>query len=186
VNDSTFLRQDFEARIGDIVRLTAHHFRESGPEAREEAIQNTLGLCWLHFVRLAEQGRHAEPGIFDSMIGFCIRQTKVGRSIVGKDRKKSKDVIDYAKRRKNDVTLESVNFDGFLGRRAMVPDIAAFRIDTPIFLATLSERNRGIAKDLAGGMTTTEAAKKWGVSPGAISQFRDRFRRWYSGFHGEA
>ena len=59
-------------------------------------------------------------------------------------------------------------------------------LDTPAFLNSLSERDRGIANDLAAGMGTTEVARKWGVTPGAISQFRTRFRKWWTEFHGEA
>jgi hypothetical protein len=50
----------------------------------------------------------------------------------------------------------------------------------------LSERNRRLALDLATGMSTKEAAERHGVTPGAISQFRVRFRRWYEEYHGEA
>lgn len=38
----------FEGRIEEIKRLAAPHFRRLGPEGCDEAVQNTLGLCWLY------------------------------------------------------------------------------------------------------------------------------------------
>jgi hypothetical protein len=40
----------------------------------------------------------------------------------------------------------------------------------------------GIAVDLAGGMATAEAAEKYGVTAGAISQFRRRFKQLFDRF----
>ena len=176
----------FETRIDSIVRLAGYHFRQLGPEAREEAIQNTLALAWKFFLRLVEQGKADQENVVSQMIGFAIKHTKMGRSLVGTDHKRPKDVIDYAKRRMRGVAIEPMEIDHYIGKSASVPDSAAFRIDTPAFLATLSERDRGIALDLATGMGTTEAAHKWSLSPGAISQFRTRFKAWYDQFHGEA
>src|SRR3954451_18370433 len=96
----------FETRIDSIVRLAGHHFRQLAPEAREEAIQNTLALCWKFFLRLVEQGKADQENVVSQMIGFAIKHTKMGRSIVGTDHKRPKDVIDYAKRRMRGVAIE--------------------------------------------------------------------------------
>ena len=176
----------FETHIDSIVRLAGYHFRQLGPEAREEAIQNTLALAWKFFLRLADQGKADQENVVSQMIGFAIKHTKMGRSIVGTDRKRPKDVIDYARRRMRGVSIEPTDLNCHIGKSASVPDAAAFRIDTPTFLATLSERDRGIALDLASGLGTSEVARSWSVSPAAISQFRTRFKKWYEQFHGEA
>jgi len=52
----------------------------------------------------------------------------------------------------------------------------------PAFFSTLTSRQRAIAADLATGMATTEAAEKYGVTLGAISQFRARFKQLFDGF----
>lgn len=50
----------------------------------------------------------------------------------------------------------------------------------------LSPKKRRIAKDLASGMTTNDAAAKHGVSAGYISQLRMEFRRsWYAWWNRE-
>jgi transposase len=42
-----------------------------------------------------------------------------------------------------------------------------------------------MALDLAGGMSTTEAAKKYDLSPGRISQFRREFKELFDEFMAE-
>jgi hypothetical protein len=37
---------EFESRIDEIRGLAAPHFARLNPEARDEAMQNTLGLAW--------------------------------------------------------------------------------------------------------------------------------------------
>ena len=93
-------------------------------------------------------------------------------------------MLDYARRRKNDVAVhDGFDLNSYVGRQATIPDTVAFRLDVSAFLGTLPERDRGIARDLAAGMGTTETAREFGVSPGAISQFRTRFRKKYDEFH---
>ena len=59
------------------------------------------------------------------------------------------------------------------------------RIDFDAWLATLSRRERRIAKVLAEGETTGGAAKKFGVSPSRISQMRSQLKRAWQLFQGE-
>ena len=98
---------------------------------------------------------------------------------------KGKCVLDYARRRKGVVAIQGgVDLNCFVGPTASIPDAVAFRVDTATFLETLTPRDRGIARDLASGMGTTEVARRFGVTPGAISQFRTRFRKKYDEFQG--
>src|SRR6516162_6948431 len=97
----------FEARIDEILALAAPHFRRLDLEAREEALQNTLGLAWKAWVRLVQQGKAGDEGVFRSMVWFAVKQTRVGRMPQGRAR--AKDVLDYARRGKAGVTVEEVN-----------------------------------------------------------------------------
>ena len=177
---------DFTSRIDEIIRLATPHFRRLGPEGCDEAVQNTLGLCWLYWLRLVKQGKAGDEAVFRNMIWWAVKHTRLGRMPQGCGSRKAKCVLDYARRGMRGVSTEPVDLNAYVGPTAPVPDAAAFRIDTPAFLATLDGRNRGIALDLAAGLGTGEVARKWGVTPGAISQFRTRFRRWWDTFHGEA
>ena len=67
-----------------------------------------------------------------------------------------------------------------------VPDQVAFRIDFPAWLAIHPRRDRRIAETLAIGHSTTEAAQRFHVSPGRISQKQRDFHASWHTFHGES
>ena len=70
-------------------------------------------------------------------------------------------------------------------KRSGPAEIAATRIDFDAWLKTLSRRERRVAKTLAASETTAAAAKKFGVSPGRISQLRSQLKRAWEAFQGE-
>ena len=57
-----------------------------------------------------------------------------------------------------------------------VPDQAAFRIDWPAWLQTRTDRDRRIIGDLMAGERTFDVSRKYGLSPGRISQLRRELR----------
>src|SRR4051812_9213054 len=65
------LQSQFEAKLDDIRGIAAYQFRGLSPEAKDEAVANTLGLCWKYFLRLAEQGKHEDEGVVNSMVYFA-------------------------------------------------------------------------------------------------------------------
>ena len=69
--------------------------------------------------------------------------------------------------------------------RTPVPDQVAFRIDFPKWLTLLSRRNRRIAEALALGNSTSQVAKRFGLSPGRISQLRGELYLSWQDFHGD-
>ena len=81
------------------------------------------------------------------------------------------------------MVLGRIDFNYYLCDSTPIPDQVAFRLDIPRFLATLNERQRAMAADLASGMTTTEAARRYGVTPAAVSQFRSRFKLLLNRFY---
>ena len=64
-------------------------------------------------------------------------------------------------------------------------DVAAFRIDFPEWLRSLSRRNRQIALKLATGETTDAVAKLFQLSAARISQVRGELHAAWLKFHGE-
>ena len=123
----------------------------------------------------------SDAGLLTSVLYYALRQTRSGRTIQGKDR--TKDAIDY--RNRGRVQFQTTDLDGLVGKKTSVLDQMVFRLDVPAFLATLKPHQRLLALDLAGNMTTSEAAEKHGVTSGAISQFRSRFKRWYDEFFAQ-
>jgi hypothetical protein len=140
-------------------------------------------LAYRYWLRLAEVGKSGE-GCFKAAVWWSTKHTKQGRKGGGCGRLKAKCVLDYARRRKNNVAIQDgVDLKYLVGPTPSTPDAVAYRLDVPVFLGTLPERDRRIAMTLADGHGTTETAGKFGVSPGAISQARTRLRRKYDEFH---
>lgn len=176
-NIDTF-KDTFTSLLPDLTRMATAAFRDLRPEAREEAVQNTLALTWKAFHALIGQGRADEPGILKSVLWYSIRQTRAGRKVDGESR--AKDA--YKNARKGRVRFESVELRHFVGDDTPVPDAVSFRIDVPAFFATLSDRQQRMAHDLMAGETTSAVAGKFGVTPGAISQFRCRFKELFDAY----
>lgn len=175
------LRDSFAAQLPELNRLAKTYFRHLTPDRREEAIQNTLTLVWKHYRSLALNGRGEEP-LLRSILWYAVKQTRCGRMIQGG--KNAKGVAD--KQRWGKVQFDVVELEGLVGRNTSVLDRVSFRIDMPQFFDTLTDRQRRLACDLAWGMTTKEAADKYGVTPGAISQFRVRFKLLFDNFFATA
>jgi len=180
MTDLDSLQRFFVAHLPEMKRMAESHFRCLHPDKREECVQNALTLVWKFLYSLLNQGRDY-PSIWKGVTWYAIKQTKCGRMIQGQPR--AKDA--YECRRRGRVRFESVDLDGLIGRKTLVFDQVVFRVDVRQFLATLKPRNQSLACDLATGMTTTEAAVKYRVTPGAIAQYRNRFRRWYDDFFAD-
>jgi len=174
----------FVAYLPDIQSIASWSFRHLDPDKREEAIQNVVTLAWKFAHVLFRQGRMDEPGILKSVLIYAIRQTRSGRTVQGKNSRKCKDALDYRDRGR--VTFEQTDLTGFIGRTTPVPDQVSFRLDVPAFLSTLKRHQQVLAADLAVGMTTSEVAKKHGVTPGAVSQFRQRCKTWFDAYFVDA
>ena len=71
-------------------------------------------------------------------------------------------------------------------KRATVADQVAAKMDVSAWFATLTKRMKEIAKDLAFGFSTSEVAKKYGVTAGRISQLRRTLEESWVAFQQEA
>lgn len=169
----------FVNRLPALKRMARISFRHlGGCEARDEATTNAIALAWKGFHALYRKGRAEEPGILDSVMRFSIRQTRAGRTPQACPRKR--DVL--APRWVGPTRSPDFDLEQFVGRFTPVPDAVSFRVDVPEFLDTLNDRQRKMSLDLAAGMTTTEAAEKYKLSPGRISQWRKEFRDLFDVF----
>ena len=162
-------------------RLAGVHFTRLDPDRREEAIQNTLAVAWKFLYALFEQGRLLHPEIWKSVLWYSVRQTKRGRTPLGQPG--AKDAFEG--RRRGRVKFEPVDLQDLIGRKTPVLDQVIFRVDVARFLSTLTPRQQMLAYELAAGGSTKGVAERHGVTPGAISQFRNRFRMLYNDFFAE-
>ncbi len=74
--DLTTLQDRFVHHIPAMQKAARFPFRKLPPEARQEAIANSIAICWKFFYALFLQGRHDEPSILNSCFRFAIRHTK--------------------------------------------------------------------------------------------------------------
>ena len=98
-------RTAFENRLHEIECLAGSHFRHLDPDAREEAIQNSVVLAYRYWLRLAERGKTGDD-CFSSAVWWAAIHTKQGRKGGGSGKVKAKCVIDYARRGRGDVAIQ--------------------------------------------------------------------------------
>ena len=177
----------FVEMLPEIKRWLRIAFCRLAFESREDAIAEGIAHCLLAYVRLHEQGR-TEVANASSLAWYSSRQVKRGRPAVG--RMNSKDPLSrYAQvgngnrfARQNGEWIDTLAED----KRASVPDQVAAKMDTRAWFATLTKRMKEIAKDLACGCSTSEVARKYGVTAGRISQLRRVLEESWAAFQQEA
>jgi hypothetical protein len=176
----TEARARFEQRFSEFQAKAKAYFADCKPEAKDEAVANSLFLTWNHFVSLVGQGR-ADDALLTSTFWFALRQTRSGRVMRAVKASKSRELWDHV-RRGGHAILTGLDLDQFIGKRHTIPDAVAFRIDTADWLATLSDRQRRRAIELAEGHSTSECAQRWGVSAAAVSLYRRQLNESYERF----
>jgi Mor family transcriptional regulator len=158
-------------------------------------LQEMRSLAWMWFLRLAQRGKDAGDYL-STFNDFLVRAVSSGRRIMGTEKAKDAMCVRTLKRRgfkveslPNDFRAshksiystvhgqqEHDTFEERLSDNSItpIPDQAAFRIDWPAWMQTQTERDRRIIDDLMAGERTFEVSRKYGLSPGRISQLRRR------------
>ncbi len=189
------LRQSFQTILPRIETHATICFRHlKCPHRKEDAIQETVGLAWKWFVRLANKGKDACQ--FPSALAtYAAQAVKCGRRLCGQE--KCKDALSPLAQQRHSFTVASLPMHSTLSAtpfsealtdntRSPVPEQVHFRIDFPAWLAGLGDRNRRIAEDMALGHRTLELADMHGITQGRISQLRREFHLDWMRFTGEA
>jgi len=182
----------FEVMLPKIESHARIAFRHLTPEAREEAIQETVCHACQVYARLSELGKAdvAYPG---TLARFGVAQVRAGRRVGG--RMNCRDVLsDYCQRRKN-LTIERLDRSNLQeqgwaqilveDKHAGPADTAIVRLDFSAWLQLLPRRMRRIAEHLATGETTSAVAERFHVSPARISQIRREFYNAWHRFQGD-
>src|SRR5690348_5734542 len=121
------LHESFTRMLPELEVMALAHFKGLGPEARDEAVQNTTALAWKYWLRLAEKGRADVPGLLRNVWWYAIKQTRVGRSITRGDGQRGRGRQD-AYDRPHGTIVEHIDFNLFVGNKTPVPDQVAFRL----------------------------------------------------------
>jgi len=185
-NNETTWQSSFVAMLPEIEQKLRLAFCRLDPDAREDAIEEGVVHSLLAYVRLDEQGR-AEVATPSSLAWYSSRHVKRGRPAGG--RMNGKEPLSRYGQISNDIEVEPHgNWIDMLvdDKRASVEDQVAAKLDVGAWFATLTKRMKETAKDLAFGCSTSEVAKKYGVSAGRISQMRRMLEESWAAFQGEA
>ena len=196
--DPTTLQAHFLTRIMPRVERHANvYFRHIKCRNRKaDKVAEAVAIAWGWFVRLADRGKDAAA--FPSAIAtFAARAVNSGRRLCGQER--TKDVLSPLGQRRHGFSVSTLpDYETLTSNPLMdalvdntvspVPDQVAFRIDFPVWLSTLGNRNRQIAEDMAMGEKTQNLADKYRMSQSRISQLRSEFHRDWERFtsDGEA
>ena len=153
------------------------------PDRKQDAINETIALAWQWFARLAEQGKDASQ--FPSALAdFAARRVNNGRRLCGKE--KANDVPSRAAQQRRGFTVSPLpdgsSLAGNVFAEALadntitpVPDQVIFRLDWPAWLRTRTDRDRRIIGAMALSERTHILARKFGISPGRVSQLRQEY-----------
>jgi hypothetical protein len=185
--------------LAHLPRFEAHArfaFRRLGcPHARADRVAETIGLAWRHFAALARRGKRPEEFV-TTLALRCSQAVKAGRRLAGCET--GQDVLSPVAQVRHGVSVVRLpdhdrEFDrhplpGELAEaltdntKSAVPEQAAFRVDFPRWRASLRRRDRKILDALAGGERTADAARRFKLSPGRISQLRREFEQSWREF----
>jgi hypothetical protein len=193
------LQTRFLTLLPRIENCARFHFRgRRCASGKADAIAETVALCWKWFCRLAQGGKDM-AAFLPTLVSFAARSVKTGRRLCGQER--ARDVLSFRAQQRGDFTVESLpltparsrhvledtlnsrdELDGYADRlrdntQTPVPDQAAFRIDWPRFFKTLSSRDRRLAGFLSLVNSALAAARKFGLSPGRVTQLRQKWCR---------
>ena len=198
---------DFLALSPVVERHARVVFRGLGAEAREEAVAEAVAAAFEAHVALKARDRN--PAAFPSMLAtYSVLRVKDGRHVGG--RRSSHDVLSRKAQQRRGFRVEPLpapprpaferpyarargqRKQGALeeclrdNRQTPVPDQVAFRIDFIAFLGALADRDRRMALALAEGHAAKQVASRFGLTPGRVTQLRQRWRRQWLAFQGEA
>jgi hypothetical protein len=155
------------------------------PTRREDAIQEMIGLAWTWHLRLAEQGKDA-TAFPTALASYAARAVRSGSRMAGQER--ANDVLSPVAQRRHhffvgrlpdfETRTEHPLSEALLDNTKSPPDeTVCFKLDFLAWLASLTERDRGIVEDLMVGERTLDVATKYKVSPARISQKRREYQQ---------
>jgi DNA-directed RNA polymerase specialized sigma24 family protein len=172
-----------------------HHARKAlrylGSE-REEAVQEAVAVAWKLYCAAIARGKDGAtyPG---SIAKFAVRRVKCGRGLA--HRESPHDVLSRRARCQAGFTVsplpagsaETGNAldEALHDDRTPIPDQAAFALDFPRWLGTLTPRQSKAVEYLAQSYSTEETARAIGVTPSAVSHMRRTCACSYRSFCGE-
>ena len=168
-------------------------FRRLRPEARDEAVAETVARAFVDYGHLAKQRRLAQ-GYPSTLASYAVQRVR-GHRGVGVHQT-AKDVLSPVAQKKHgfalttltpwDATEETWREAVVESRRVTPAEHVAFSLDFAAWLKQWSPRQRKVINALAAGHRAMAVAEKFGVSQGRVSQWRRRYQKSWEIFQGES
>jgi hypothetical protein len=182
-------------------------FRGLPASHREEAVAEAVAAAFTAYLALKACGKDPVRDFPTRMAVFAVLHVKSDRHVGSKS--SSKDVLSFKAQHKHGFQVEPLPgctrrslhdlYGAVHGQQELdtleeqlqdnvqspVPEQAAFRIDFPMFLETLSQRDREMVHFLALGNSGKETARRFKVSQGRVTQLRKRWCQEWHAMHGE-
>ena len=166
-----------------------HAFRRLQRFEREEALQEVLVQVYIACVRLTAQGEQARA-YPSALARFAIARYREGRRAAQPTC--SRDVLSEARRSQPGCQVAHLSSqpEGWQtavadDSRTPIPDQVSFRLDFPVWLHSLSSRQRRMVRTLTLGYSTGEAARRHRVTAARVSQIRRELRDSWNRFAGD-
>jgi hypothetical protein len=176
----------FTKMLPEIERRLSAAFWKLDPASKEEAIAEGVAHSLFAYMRLYEKGS-ASVATPSNLTWFSSRHVKRGRPAAG--RMNCKEPLSRYGQLSHDIKIERRSgkwIDAIVDdKRASVADQVAAKLDVSAWFATLTLGVKQIAKDLAFGFSTSEVARKHGVTAGRISQLRRTLETSWLAFQQE-
>jgi hypothetical protein len=163
------------------------------PHRRADCVAEMVALCWKWFLRLVERGK--DPALFPATLAtYAARHVRSGRRVCGMER--GKDALSPLAQTRHDFVVEKLPDVSTLSAnpfaealrdntRTPPPEQAAFRIDFPAWLQTLTARERRLVRAMAHNERTLDLSKEFELSPARVSQLRREFHDDWRRFCGD-
>jgi hypothetical protein len=185
-------REEFLRLLPTIRRVASWAFRARSWSDRQNLIDEVIAQTFVAFCGLVASGKkdlaYATP-----LAMFAVRRVRAGRCIGTSDN--ANDVTSaYCQLRREVRILPLEKLDPVSGqwqelavedRRATPCELAITRLDVGAWLQQLSRPKRHLAECLATGECTAEAARRFALSPGRISQLRRELQQSWEEFQRE-
>jgi hypothetical protein len=183
----------FMALLPDIRRQVRFAFRRLVGERRDDAVQEAIANALVAYVRLYELGK-TDVAYATPLATYAVKQVCDGRQVGCP--LNSHDVLSLYAQRRQGFTVSRLDRPSEANdswKEILVEDpnctpaeLAASRIDFDSWIRRLPRHKRRIASTLAKGETISEAARKFKVTPGRVSQVRRELAESWNEFQGEA
>ena len=188
------VREAFVDALSRILKIARFRFRHVAcSDSREDAVSETVAICWMWYLRLVGQGRNPTAFIA-SLAHYGAKAVKSGRRVCGQER--ANDVLSPCCQhrrqlrvsRLQEVTIPKgdVIADALCDNtQTPVPDQVQFRHDFAAWKGRLPRVRQRLVRGLALGHRTKDLAVKFGLSESRVSQLRREFADDYATFCGD-